>query len=138
MYLLTTGAGMSYAYPDCCYMPVVTAAGTIPTPTPLPNLSYSAVASPSVDDVTIDCMPAVNNLSYDAISSGDETGTLGGLVSATFDGETMYMVGCVTITVGGAPAQRLASVTGNNCLGSVCNTVGGTIVASQYTVLGLG
>ena len=138
MYLLTTGSGMNYAYPDICYMPVVTAAGTVPTPVTYPNISYSAVASPSISTVTIDCMPSVNILSYDAVSSGDETGTYGGMVSGVFDGETMYTLGCTTITVGGANAQRYCSITGQNCSGVLSNAVGACLTPSQYTVIGLG
>ncbi len=53
-------------------------------------------------------------------------------------GQTEYLVGCITIMVDGVPAQRLTSVTGQNCLAVLPNAPGVSLVPSQVTVLTLG
>ncbi len=137
MYVLTTGSGENYAYPDICDTPIVTAAGTVPTYISYANISYSAVAAPYATTVYIDCMPVVTMTSFDTISTGDEVGTYGGLTSFTECGETMYTSGCTTLYMDCTPAQKYGSITGQNCLGVLENAVGSCIVPSQYTVYGL-
>ena len=85
-----------------------------------------------------ECMPAVTQISKDAVSTGDEAGALGGVVSSKVCGQTVYQVGCSTIFVGGTPQQRLTSVTGHNAMAQAMNTIGGSYVPSQTTVLTLG
>jgi len=59
-------------------------------------------------------------------------------VSHLIDGQTEYFVGCATILVDGVPAQRLTSVTGQNCLAKLPNAPGMCLCPSQVTVLTLG
>lgn len=133
MFMLTTGPGMNFGFPDVCITPAALGA-----PLPYPNINMSTLSAPVVPNVLVDCMPTVNLLSKGVLSFGDEAGTAGGVVSHLIDGQTDYMVGCTTILVGGAPAQRLTSVTGQNSLGMMPNCIGMTIVPSQITVLTLG
>ncbi len=133
MYILTTGSGINYAYPDSCY----TVVGTATSAVTYPSISYSAVASPYATTVYIECAPVVTMTSYDVISTGDELGTLGGVTSFTFDGETMYTSGCTTLYMDCSLAQRYCSVTEQNCLGVLSNAVGSCITPSQYIVYGL-
>jgi hypothetical protein len=134
MFMLTQGAGMSLGFPDVCLTPI----GPIVTPVPYPDINMSAATAPAVYNVLVDCMPSINQMSMGLVSFGDCTGVLGGVVSHLEDGQTEYMVGCVTIIVGGAPAQRLTSVTGQNCLAELPNAPGVTSCPSQVTVLTLG
>lgn len=134
MYLLTVGSGVNYAYPDSCY----TVVGTATTAVTYPSTSYSSMASPYTTSVYIECAGVVTLTSYDTISTGDEAGTLGGVTSLTFDGETMYTSGCTNLYTECSPAQRYSSVTAQNCLGVLSNAVGSCITPSQYIAYGAG
>lgn len=134
MFMLSMGAGMDMGFPDVCLTP--TPAG--PIPIPYPDIAMSATTAPVVPTVLIDCMPGINLMSKGLMSNGDEAGTAGGVVSHLIDGQTQYMVGCFTILVGGAPAQRLTSVTGQNTVGCMPNAPGVCLAPSQVTVLTLG
>ncbi|GAB6888324.1 DUF4150 domain-containing protein [Desulfothermus okinawensis JCM 13304] len=133
MFMLTTGPGMSLAFPDVCNTPM-----PAPVPIPYPNLGFSSVSVPAVYNVLVGCMPAVNQMSMGTVSVGDQAGVAGGVADGIFGGQTNYNVGCFTIFVGGAPAQRLTSVTGQNSLVKTPNAVGMTLVPSQVSVLTLG
>ncbi len=134
MFMLTMGAGMDMGFPDVCNTPMVEGTITIP----YPNISMTATDTPAAYNVLVDCMPAINQLSMGQVSNGDEVGMLGGIASARFDGESVYMVGCFTILVDGVPAQRMTSVTGQNAMGVMPNAPGMSLMPSQVTVLTLG
>lgn len=134
MFMLSQGAGMNLGFPDVCITPV----GPVPTPIPYPNINMSAATAPAAYNVLVDCMPSINQLSTGLVSFGDCTGVMGGVVSHLEDGQAEYLVGCVTIMVDGAPAQRLTSVTGQNSLGMLPNAPGMCSCPSQVTVLTLG
>ncbi len=134
MFALTMGPGMDMAFPDVCLTP----SGPVPAPVPYPNIAQSATSLPVVPNVLIAAMPSLNKLSLGMVSNGDEAGVLLGVVSHLEAGQTQYMVGCATIMVGGAPAQRLTSVTGQNSMGVLPNASGVCLAPSQTTVLTLG
>ncbi|MDR1777085.1 MAG: DUF4150 domain-containing protein [Desulfovibrio sp.] len=134
MFMLSMGAGMDMAFPDVCLTPV----GPAVAPVPYPNTAMSAATAPVAANVLTECTPTLNALSKGLVSLGDQPGVLLGMASHMEAGQTAYNVGCFTIMVGGAPAQRLTSVTGQNCLGVIPNAVGTCIVPSQATVLSLG
>jgi hypothetical protein len=133
MFALTMGSGVDFAFPDVCLNPAVE-----PVPIPYTNMSETIPTVPAVDNVTIDCMPVINLMSVGLVSEGDEAGTLLGVVSFMMSGQTAYSLGCETIFMGGAPCQRLTSLTLQNCMEELPNTVGSTIAPSQVTVLTLG
>lgn len=134
MFMLSMGAGMDLAFPDVCLTP----AGPAPVPVPYPNTAMSAATMPAVFNVLTECTPTVNMMSKGLVSLGDQPGVLLGAASHMNSGQTSYMVGCFTIMVGGAPAQRMTSVTGQNCMAAVPNAVGACLAPSQVTVLTLG
>ncbi|MDR2669488.1 MAG: DUF4150 domain-containing protein [Desulfovibrio sp.] len=134
MFMLSMGPGTDLAFPDVCLTPV----GPAVVPMPYPNTAVSAATAPVVPNVLVECTPALNMMSKGLVSMGDEAGVLLGAVSHMMSGQTSYDVGCFTIMVGGAPAQRLTSVTGQNCLAVLPNSVGACIAPSQATVLTLG
>jgi hypothetical protein len=101
-------------------------------------MAMSAATAPVVPNVLVECTPALNMMSMGLVSLGDQPGVLLGMVSHMEAGQTSYEVGCFTIMVGGAPAQRLTSVTAQNCMGVLPNSVGACIAPSQVTVLSLG
>lgn len=134
MFMLTMGAGMDLGFPDVCITPV----GPVPTPIPYPDIAMTATSAPAAYNVLVDCMPSINQMSEGLVSLGDDTGVMGGVVSHMISGETMYIVGCLTILVDGIPAQRLTSVTGQNAMGVMPNAPGMCLCPSQVTVLTLG
>ncbi len=134
MFALSMGAGMDMCFPDVCLTP--TPVG--PVPIPYPNMAMSSATMPVVFNVLTECTPALNMMSKGLVSLGDQPGIAMGAVSHMVAGQTTYFVGCATIMIGGAPAQRLTSVTGQNCLGVIPNGPGMCIVPSQVTVLTLG
>ncbi len=134
MFMLSQGAGMNLGFPDVCLTPSAPA----PIPVPYPDTNMSAATAPAVYNVLVDCMPVINQMSTGLVSFGDCTGVLGGVVSHNEAGQTKYLVGCFTIFVGGAPAQRLTSVTGQNTMAMLPNAPGSCLCPSQVTVLTLG
>ena len=134
MFALSMGVGMDMCFPDVCLTP--TPAG--PLPIPYPNMAMSASTMPMAFTVLTECTPTLNMMSKGLVSMGDQTGVAMGAVSHLVAGQTSYMVGCFTIMMGGAPAQRLTSVTGQNCLGVMPNGPGVCLVPSQVTLLTLG
>lgn len=134
MFMLTMGAGTELAFPDVCLTP----AGPVPVPIPYPDVGETATSAPAAYNVMIDCMPVINTLSEGLVSAGDDVGVELGAVSHMISGETVHMVGCFTIFVDGLPAQRLTSVTGQNCMGVMPNAPGMCVTPSQVTVLSLG
>jgi len=134
MFMLTQGAATDLGFPDVCLTP----AGPVPAPIPYPDTAMTATSAPAAYNVLVDCMPVLNQMSEGLVSIGDDTGIELGVVSHMISGETTYMVGCFTIFVDGMPAQRLTSVTGQNCMGVMPNSPGMCISPSQVTVLTLG
>lgn len=130
--MLSMGTGTCLGFPDVCKTP------PLAIPIPYPDIGMSSTAAPIIPTVLTGCTPTLNQLSENTVSVGDEAGAMGGLVSQMESGETLFMVGCITIFVGGAPAQRLTSVTGQNAAGMVPNAPGVCIAPSQTTVLALG
>lgn len=134
MFQLTMGPGMNLAFPDVCKTP--SPAG--PVPLPYPNTSVSTNSAPAPYTITIDAMPVLNQLSKGLVSVGDQPGVLLGVTDQAIGGQTLYLQGCFTIFTGGAPAQRLSSLTGQNAMGVLANAPGVCTVPSQVTVLTLG
>ena len=134
MFMLSMGPGMDLAFPDVCKTPILGA----PVPIPYPDISYSATSEPAADNVLVSCTPALNQISEGLVSVGDDAGLELGLVSEDISGETVYVVGCITVLVDGIPAQRLTSVTGQNAMGVLPNAPGVCVCPSQVTVLALG
>ena len=134
MFALSMGAGMDMCFPDTCLTP--TPAG--PVPTPYPNTAMSASTAPMAFTVLTECTPTLNMMSKGLVSMGDQAGVAMGVASHMVGGQTSYMVGCFTIIMGGAPAQRLTSVTGQNCMGVMPNGPGVCMAPSQVTLLTLG
>jgi hypothetical protein len=132
MFMLSMGAGMNIGFPDVCLTPPYA------VPVPYPDIAMTSTTAPAAYNVLVDCMPSINQTSMGLVSNGDEAGAMGGVVSHLVDGQTSYIVGCTTILVGGAPAQRLTSVTGQNAVGMLPNTTGMCSCPSQTTVLTLG
>ncbi|MDL2216603.1 DUF4150 domain-containing protein [Desulfovibrio sp. OttesenSCG-928-M14] len=133
MFALSMGVGMDLCFPDVCLTPA-----PAPVPIPYPNVAMSATTAPMAFNVLTECTPTINMMSKGLVSMGDQPGVALGVASHLEAGQTAYEVGCFTIIIGGAPAQRMTSVTGQNCMGVMPNGIGACLVPSQVTLLTLG
>ncbi len=138
MFALTLGEGMCLGFPDVCITPIPSPAGPIPTPLPYPNTSESATCPDPAVNVLAECMPVINQMSSIAVSEGDDTGVEGGIVSHDISGETVFILGSLTVMADGLPIQRLTSITGQNAMGVLPNAPGACLVPSQFVMLVLG
>ncbi len=134
MFQLTMAGGMQTGFPDVCLTP--TPVG--PVPIPYPNISTGAMANPASTALTVltDAMPSLNQMSMIMLSNGDNAGVNMGVASGMVMGPTEFILGSFTVLMGGAPAQRLTSLTGHNGLSMNCPGV--SLAPSQVTVLVLG
>ena len=81
--------GMSIAFPDVCKTPAPPAG---PIPIPYPNIAQASDTSGGPTKVTTDGeMPMVKGAKYSK-SSGDEAGSVGGVVSSVNKGEAEFMM----------------------------------------------
>ena len=80
--------GMSIVFPDVCKTP--SPGG--PIPIPYPNIGKSADTSSGPSTVKTDGeMPMVKTAKY-SMTSGDEAGSVGGVISSSFKGEAEFMM----------------------------------------------
>ncbi|WP_419811096.1 DUF4150 domain-containing protein [Bacterioplanoides sp.] len=123
--------GMNNAIPDVCLTPV----GPAIVPIPYPNISMCMMAIPPTTamKVLISGGPAHNLGTKIALSNGDQPGVAGGVMSKMIMGPTKYLMGSTATMMGGKPAARLTSMTGQN--GNSMNAIGATITPSQVKVL---
>ena len=95
--------GMSPVFPDVCKTP--TPGG--PIPIPYPNMGMSSNTSKGAKKVKTDgTMPMVKGAKY-SMTSGDEPGTAGGVISSKFKGEAEYMLYSFDVKFEGKNVCRL-------------------------------
>lgn len=95
--------GMSIVLPDVCKTP--TPAG--PIPIPYPNIGKSSDASGGPSGVTVQGkMPMVKGAKY-MMSSGDEAGSAGGVMSSSIKGECEFMLYSFDVKFEGKNVCRL-------------------------------
>lgn len=119
--VMTFGAGMSQGMPDVCKVP------PFAVPAPFPNLGTNAMAVPTYFTVLINGMPELNISGQYAVTSGDEAGVMGGVVSNMIVGMARPMMGSMVYMMGGSPSWRLTAPTMHN----MANTPGTSMVPSQ-------
>ncbi len=95
--------GMSLVMPDVCKTP--TPGGPVPIPYPNTGKSADTIAGPPT--VTIEGnMPAVKGAKY-AVTTGDEAGSAGGVVSGVIKGECEFMMYSFDVKFEGKNVCRL-------------------------------
>ena len=105
-----------------------------PVPLPYPNIAMCMQANGESSKVKISGAWALTVNSKIPMSTGDEPGTIGGVVSNGFKGEVQYKKGSGTVKIEGKAAVYATSMTGHN--GSNANMPAGLQAApSQTTVL---
>lgn len=95
--------GSNLVYPDVCKTP--TPGG--PVPVPYPNNGMSSDTSKGPKNVKVDGeMPMVKGAKYSA-TSGDEAGSIGGLISGSVRGEAEFMMYSFDVKFDGKSVCRM-------------------------------
>ena len=98
-----TSGGLSTVFPDVCRTP--SPAG--PIPIPYPNVGQASDASGGPTSVTVDgSMPMVKDAKY-RVTSGDEAGSGGGVVSGSSKGEAEFLMYSFDVKLEGKNVCRL-------------------------------
>ncbi|MEE9318978.1 MAG: DUF4150 domain-containing protein [Granulosicoccus sp.] len=129
----TNGAGQSICFPDVCKTP--SPAG--PVPIPYPNIAMMAQAKGSSLSSKVKIMGkkvATTNTEI-VMSTGDEPGVAGGVVSSKFKGPAKFKKGSSKVKVQGAAMAHLTSTVGQNGVANHNNPMGVQVVPSQLKVL---
>ena len=123
---------MCFAFPDVCKTP--TPAG--PVPIPYPNIAQLARANPATCGlpVLIFNTASATTMTTIMLSSGDEAGCAGGVVSGVFIGPAKFTLGSTVVMIGGAPAVYLGSMIGQNGVGNSNMPAGQQVAPSQAIV----
>lgn len=119
MFALTLEGGMCLAPMDVCNTP---APAGPPAPVPYPNVGRPILAWPVTTKVRIRGVPALTRTSVIQLSSGDEPGLAGGVVSGTVMGSIRFDTASAKVHFEGNPAVRLGDQTRHNegnAIGSV-------------------
>ena len=119
------------AFPDVCKTPV----GPVVVPIPYPNTSLGPTAIPSQLTVFTMMMPSHNLLTVKPITQGDDPGVLMGVVGPFDMGATRHLLGSFNLFIGGPPATKMTSPTGQN--GLAPNALGATISPAQPVFVSL-
>ncbi|MEY4581967.1 MAG: hypothetical protein RL701_6670 [Pseudomonadota bacterium] len=99
-----SGAIATATMPDVCKTPGPSGA---PTPVPYPNIAMSSDLVAGTTTVTVDGQMAAIQGSKFAKSTGDEAGSLGGVVSQVFIMEATFVSFSPTVMMDGKPVCRL-------------------------------
>jgi hypothetical protein len=133
MFALTLKGGMAQsAAPDVCKTPAPPAG---PVPVPYVNIFQCNMVDPGTacQKVLIDGAPALNLKSKTLLSSGDEAGTAGGVVSGKFIGAGEFITGSLKVKFENKNAVAQGAQTKHNegnTLG-ICSTAGQSKVMVQ-------
>jgi hypothetical protein len=125
--------GQALGTPDVCLTP---APPSPPVPTPYPNMAMLPQATPPTcaRRVNVGNQPAITLATQIPMSSGDEAGVNGGVMSGMFKGPVAFKRGSVKVKIEGNAAAFLTSTTAHN--GSNANMPAGAQVApSQAKVI---
>lgn len=124
--ILHRGHGMTHtcAPPDVCNTP--SPAG--PVPIPYVNLAMDSQLTDGASTVCIEGNPVANVKSKIATSSGDEPGTVGGVISGRFKGAMTWKTGSLDVKAEGESVVRFldAGFHNGNSFNSAFINVGGT------------
>lgn len=135
-FAITQLGGLNLAFPDVCLTPIPTPVGPIPIPIPYPNLSMPMMAIPSQFKVFTMCMPNHNLLTIAPMSMGDFPGLMLNPLSGMVMGPTRHLLGSFKTFMGGLPATRLLSLSGQN--GILPGSFGLELVPCQIKMMVLG
>lgn len=107
--------GIFTAFPDVCKTPAPPAP---PVPIPYPNIGMSSDTDKGSKKVKIDGKPVNIEGSEFKKSSGDEAGTVGGIISSKNMGVVSWVMGSIDVKIEGKCVMRLADMMLGNKGGS--------------------
>ena len=99
--------GVATAFPDVCKTPAPPAA---PVPIPYPNVAMSTDTAQGSVDVKMDGNPIMLQGSNFKVSTGDEAGSGGGVVSGQTKAKAEFINFSFDVTVEGKPVPRLGDM----------------------------
>jgi hypothetical protein len=128
----TKASGQCACFPDVCKTP--TPGG--PVPIPYPNIAMLAQGKGGTfsSKVKIENQKVATVKSEIAMSSGDEPGTIGGVVSNRFKGPAKFKMGSSKVLVEGAKVVHLTSMIGQNGVSNANHPAGVQVAPSQTKV----
>lgn len=124
----TTGGGQCMVFPDVCKVPAPPAP---PIPTPFPNIAQCQQAKKTTTNVKILNKKVLTKKSEIPRSSGDEAGTLKGIISSTNMDKLKYKKYSGKVKFEGANVVRSLDTTAHN--GSNANAPPGAQIAPSQT-----
>ncbi len=95
--------GMSMVFPDVCKTP--TPGG--PVPIPYPNIGQATNTSKGTKKVKVDGKMAMVKGAVYSVTTGDEPGSIGGIISGKIKGEAEYLLYSFDVKLEGKNACRL-------------------------------
>ena len=101
-----SSSGMAMAFPDVCKTP--SPGG--PIPIPYPNIAQSSDTAKGSKKVKMDGNPIMLKDSNFRMSSGDEAGSAGGVVSGKIKGKAEFAMYSFDVKVEGKNVPRLADI----------------------------
>ncbi len=134
MFAATTGGGSAFGFPDTCKTPAPPSPS--PVPIPYPNIAMFNMANSGTCSMKVKIlnMPVITKASIIPLSSGDEAGVAGGVVSGMNLGQAAFKMGVMTVKVEGNDIINHLKTVAQN--GSNANVPAGMhLVPSQTTVL---
>lgn len=126
----TMAGGMCMGMPDVCKVPAPPAP---PIPTPFPNIAQCPMAVDTTTTVLVQCMPALTETSKIPLSSGDEAGVAGGVISGVFIQQVAFRTSSSKVLFQGKKAVMLTATTAHN--GSNANQPAGVHMAPSQAVV---
>ena len=125
----TKMGGICQAFPDTCKTP--TPAG--PVPIPYPNVAMLMQANPATCSLKVKVLnqPVVHKSTMIPMSTGDEAGSAGGVVSSMIKGPCQFKLSSLKVKVEGQAVIYHTCMTGQN--GTNANMPAGTQVAPSQT-----
>jgi uncharacterized Zn-binding protein involved in type VI secretion len=128
MFAVTKQGGQCMGMPDVCKTPAPPAP---PVPIPYPNMAMPPMGNPATTKVLIGGMPALTKASKITLSSGDEPGVAGGVISGKNMGPAEFVLSSMVVMLEGNPAVRLGDMTKHND----GNIVGSVLAPGQVIVM---
>lgn len=119
--------GICFAFPDTCNTP--SPGG--PVPLPYPNQGDLGQAVRVSTTVRIGGKPLVLKDSEITMSTGDEAGSLGGVLSGTIKGKVTFATSSTRVKVEGKGVVRMGDITQQNN-----NNAVGTVLSGEPTAMG--